>query len=523
MNPQQLIAEIRDQLTGMWRYRWGAIIIAWVVFLCSWVLICNIPPIYGASAQVYVETNSMITPLLRGLTATQDTMDEVQLVSRAILMRPSLEQVARKTNLTQPTDSSAQIEQVVTRLQQNINVSPGWDSTFEIEYWDNSRERAVEVVAAVLDTFVSSSIGNQDDDGQVTEQALQGELRAHEERLLEAETRLADFKKENIGFMPDEYGDYAGRLQAALASVQQVEDQIGLLVERRNALERQLEGAMPVVGGPSGLVCSEQEQINSLSAVFASLRVNYTDRHPRINTLRETIDALEERCAEELLAIQSTGGGSQLSSVLEANPVYQGLSIQLNDAEVQLAELRAAASAQQLKVDQLYADVDKISQVETELVRLNRDYGVIQGRHQELLMRRENLEATQRLEPVTADVQFQQIEPPFAHANPVGPNRELAITLALLIALGAGGGVAFILNQVRPVFFTPVKLERLVGLPVLGVVTAFSTPRLNLRRRFGVFVWFSSCASILVFWVMAVSFANKASELFIGFFAGMSA
>src|SRR5690606_1215219 len=125
------------------------------------------------------------------------------------------------------------------------------------------------------------------------------------------------------------------------------------------------------------------------------------------------------------------------SQPLETNPVYQNLRIQLSNADVELAELRAELRSYEDTIEQLRRDVDKIAQVETELKQLNRDYDVVQARHQELLRRWESLQAKNRLDPVTEQIQFRTIEPPFALAQPIAPNRPLLLAAAFVFALGA--------------------------------------------------------------------------------------
>ena len=139
---------------------------------------------------------------------------------------------------------------------------------------------------------------------------------------------------------------------------------------------------------------------------MSELQVDFTDKHPRIVMLRETIGALQAECEQEREAM---GGVVAIvnpeTNSLDANPVYQSLRLQLSNADVELAALSGALRARQQKVARLRADVDKISVVETELKKLNRDYGVVTTRHQELLRRWETLESKKRLDPVTDKVQ----------------------------------------------------------------------------------------------------------------------
>lgn len=477
----------------MWRYRWWTIGCAWALSLVGWVYVCSIPDVYRASAKVFVDTGSLLRPLMQGLTATTDPMSEVQLMSRAVLTRPNIEKVAYETDLALRAQTPEEMEELVTALQERILVSGGRDNIFTIEYEDFSRDKARDVVAAVLDAFVESAIGNQGDDAEVTERALANEIEVHERRLRDAEETLATFKQENLGYMPGEYGDYYNRLQAAVGRIAATQEQLRQVTQRRDELRRQIDGEEPVFGivpVPQASIanCSRGAHIAELRRQLDELGVNFTAKHPRVVTLEETIAQLEQECRAEMA---SRPASSTLSTDqrLEVNPVYQQLRIQLSTADVELVGLRSRAQAEQAEVERLRRDVDKITEVETQLKQLNRDYTVVQTRHQELIKRWEDLQAKKRLDPVTDNVRYRRIEPPFAQAEPVGPNRPILLSAVLIGALGGALAIAFGLNQLNPVFFSRTSLGRAVKLPVLGAITMILTPEVLARRRLAAWSW----------------------------------
>jgi hypothetical protein len=93
---------------------------------------------------------------------------------------------------------------------------------------------------------------------------------------------------------------------------------------------------------------------------------------------------------------------------------------------------------------------------------------------------------------VTDKAQFRPIDPPFALADPVGPNRQLLFSAVLLLALGAGGAIAFGMNQLHPACFTRRAVRRVMGLPVLGAVSMLLTPAELVRRRMAAVAWVAS-------------------------------
>lgn len=518
MNLQEVIAEVSDYLRGMWRFRWYAVLVTWLAAITGWYTVYTMPNIYEASARVSVDTNSLLPALTKGLTASENLMSEVDLMSKALLTRPNLETVARETDLDLRAKSPQDLEILITGLQRRVDIAGGRDKIFTISYSDADRDKAEDVVSALLNTFVENSLGAQGDDADMTERAIALEMENHEDRLVLAEAALADFKKQNIGYMPDEGADYYSRLQTALSAVAETDRQVRLMRQRRDEISRQLQGETPVFGlvptTPAQMAanCSQAVNLEQLKSELSDLLVAFTEKHPRIVMLRETIKTVEEQCKSELASMPNRPMVDSEGQSLNTNPVYQNLRMQLSEAEVELAALQEHSVSNRMKVARLRADVDKIGQVETDLKRLNRDYGVIRDRHQELLKRWETLQSKKRIDPVTDQVQFNILEPPFAPVRPVAPNRPLFLFGVLIFALGIGAAVALALNLLKPVFFTRHSVSRIAGLPVLGTVSMIMSPDdIGVRKRMTL-VWAGANLALVVLAVFVIAFEQPVSE-----------
>jgi polysaccharide chain length determinant protein (PEP-CTERM system associated) len=514
MNIQELVEVILDHIRGMWRYRWHAVLLAWGLACVGWYMVFTMPSIYEASARVSVDTNSLLPTLTEGLTASENLISEVDLVSKALITRGNIEAVANSTGILQRAQTEDDVEFLISSLQRRVRVSGGNDMIFNISFEDTDRSKARQFVANLLDRFVESSLGAQDDDADITERAIAMEIEDHESRLRQAESDLAEFKKNNIGYMPDDGRDYYGRLQAALADVASTERQIRQLREKRNEIARQIEGEEPVFGlmpvtqAEVNASCSQSGSISQMQGELSLLLVDYTEKHPRVTKLRETIEVMERQCQVELASMSMSATTSPATS-LEQNPVYQNLRMQLSNAEVDLAALQEKLETGKAQVTQLRADVDKIAMVETGLKRLNRDYSVIETRHQELLRRWETLQSKKRLDPVTNKVQFIILEPPFASARPVAPNRTVMLAAVLVFSLGAGVAIAFALNQLRPVFFARQAIYSVTGLPVLGSVSMVMSSSAVAARRRAMALWFGSVGVLIGFTAVFILFEPR--------------
>ncbi len=481
---QDIISQILVMARGAWRYRWLAVIVAWLVAIGGWIAVQFIPDQYRSDTQVYVDTESVLKPLLTGLAVNRDIMTQVGMMQAVMLSRPNLEKVAQKTDLLleakTPREQQAVVDSLARRIRLDRPPGPGMRNTFEVSFTDNDPQVAYKVVRTLLDTFMEDSLGVKRDDSEVAQRFLEAQIREYEGRLTEAEQRLAEFKQQNVGLLPGSGGNYYQRLETELNTLQRMQQIYAQIQTRRDELARQLSGEEPMFGLMGGSIESSpiDGQIARFKAQRDQLLLQYTEKHPQVQSLNQTIEQLEEEKRAGATVSQSvappgaTPDEQGIARSLDMNPVYQNLRIQLSQADADLAEMRGQIGAQQGLVNDLRSRVDAIPEIEAELVRLNRDYEVNKTQYDTLAQRLESARISQDAEQSSENVKFRIIEPPAVPFEPSGPKRLALDTLVLLAALGAGIGLAVLLAQMHPTFTSRDVLEKVTGIPVLGSVTA---------------------------------------------------
>jgi len=486
---EQIIGQILTILRGAWRYRWWGVLVAWLVATVGWVAVQTVPDTFEARTQVYVDTQSVLQPLLEGLAVDRDIGGQVAMMQSVMLSRPNLEKVAKKTDLLVSAKSRTEEEAIVDALADRVQLSTftggrgarAATNRFVVTFEDSDPNRAFKVVQAVLDTFMEDTLGLKRTDSDVAQRFLRSQLADYETRLFEAEQRLAAFKQQNVGLLPGgSRGDYYTRLEAEMATLQQMQSRQRQLTERRNELQRQLEGEEPTYGLMGSADGSPiDQQIAGFQAQIDELLLKYTDRHPQIAALKETIARLEkEKLQGAKISPSVAPPGAGISSdealvrSLDMNPVYQNLRLALSQADADLAELRGQLGAQQAQVADLRSKVEAVPEIEAELTRLSRDYDVNKAQYETLLKRLESAKISEQADASSDTVKFRVIEPPFKPLAPVGPNRPLMSTVVLLAALLFGAAFAVFMAQIRPTFSTRDTLQSITGLPVLGSVSA---------------------------------------------------
>lgn len=512
---RNLIFDIERYARGMWRFRWRAVVAIWIVGVLGLVWVYSLPSTYRASARVYVDTENAIRPLLQGIAAPADVMSEVTVVTREMVSRPNLADVARNTGLQHRAKTQDEFEQLLVSLGNRIGVSGTRENIYSISYADIDRQMAVSVVDSLVTTFVQKSLGGSKTESNQAQQFLREQIAEYERRLTDAENKLADFKRKNVAVMPGKGGDYFSRLQAARTELSATEAMLKVANERRQELNRQIEGEEPTFGimsanseSPTPARDSSSPKIRELEAQLEDLRLRYTDKHPRIGQLIETIETLKKQQQDQQNLVHADDQNSPprlpAYQQLDLNPVYQNMRILLTNTEVEIASLRTQRAQQRAAIDELQRLVDTVPQVEAELVRLNRDYEVVKANHDQMLRQLESALIGEDAVASIDDIQFRVIDPPFASTKPVGPQRKLLVIGTLFVALGVGIALMLLSNIVDPVFFSGRSVTAVTGLPVLGTVSRSMTPEQidsSRKQRFGV----ALALSTFIFTVSAIA------------------
>jgi polysaccharide chain length determinant protein (PEP-CTERM system associated) len=503
---QDTVAQLLSYVLGIWRHRWVALVVAWMIAIAGWAYVARMPESYVATARVNVDTSSLLGPLMRGLTVSPNANERIAMMSRTLLSRPNLERLARMTDLDLEVQTEAQRDAMIRRLQSSISLSGtrGNNSLYSISVTHPDRETARRLTQSLIAVFIETSTSNQNIDNSQAQGFLNQQIAESEARLIEAENRLADFQRANVDLLPGERGDYYSRLRQSRANLQEARLQLRELQNRRSELTRQLEGEDPVFigGGASGPVNSALDaRIQAMRVQLDSMMTRYTERHPEIRRLEGLIAQLEEEKRLEYEAARSDSLNSGVG--MSTSPVYQGMRSLLAETQAQVAALEVRVAEFEDRVEDLESKVNQIPDIEAQLTQLDRDYNVINRQHQQLLERRESARLSDDLQRNAGDVTFRVVDPPFVPLQPSQPNKPLLNAGVLVVALGGGGALALLLTLLHPIVTDARMLAQSTGLPLLGSVTYVKSGAEVRRARLGLAAFVACLCCLLLAFVVA--------------------
>ena len=141
----------------LWRQKWVAIGIAWVVCTAGWIAVAFIPTRYESSSRVFVNADPLLTPLLHGLAADTNPLRHVDFLQRTLLSRPNLEQVVHLTDLDAALTTPAQKDALYRQLANGVNVRSITPNLMTISYRDSDPQVAKNVVQSLLTIFAEKT------------------------------------------------------------------------------------------------------------------------------------------------------------------------------------------------------------------------------------------------------------------------------------------------------------------------------------------------------------------------------
>ncbi len=491
---EDLLSQMLLLIRGVWKYRWIAVAAMWLVALGGWTKVFLLPNDFQTSARVFVDTQTILKPLLAGMTSVPNIEQQVSIMSRTLLSRPNIERVMRMVDLDVRGRTAREQEAVVENLMTNIKISgTSTNDIYTITYSQHDPRVVRDVVQALLTIFVEGSFKGKSGDSARAVQFIDEQIKSYEERLVAAENSVKEFKLRHAGLLPRQGVDYTAQLAIAADALGAARLELAEAEQSRAAIQAQISGE-PKLGSSTRQVAGRNpeldERIAAVNKNLDALLMQYTDLHPDIVAARRLLTQLEARKIEESKFADSDPGRNY-------SPMLQQLKVALTEADAKIAAIKVRVQEYSARHERLREQSNAVPEVESQLAQLNRDYEINKVNYEQLISKREAAKLSGQLSSTTEMMTFKIIDPPFLPIAPVGPNRMLLYSVVMLAALVSGLGIATAISQARPTFAGPGAMRELTGLNVLGTVTMNWTDLEQRRRHRGQYLFGVACAGLL--------------------------
>ena len=218
---QDLVKQLIAIARGMWEFRWNGLITAWVMAVLGAIVVWRLPDQFEAAARVWVDTDSILKPLMSGLAVQPNIDQQITMLSRTLISRPNLERLVRMADLDLKDQSKGDQDALIEKLQKGIEIrTAGGANLYAMAYRDAEPEKAKRVIQSMVSIFVESGLGASRKDTDSAKTFLNEQIKSYEAKLEEAEARLKEFRLRNIDRQGAEGKDATVRLGEVTAQLE---------------------------------------------------------------------------------------------------------------------------------------------------------------------------------------------------------------------------------------------------------------------------------------------------------------
>jgi polysaccharide chain length determinant protein (PEP-CTERM system associated) len=488
---QSIQEKAQPLLRGMWPYRWFGIGAAWIVCIGGWIAVALLPTQYESRARVYINVDTVLTPLLKGLAPDADPERQVEFMQRTLLSRPNLEEAAHLVGLD--VDTPGKKAALFNQLGDDIHIEAVTKNLLAISYRDSSPATAKSVVDALLTIFAEKTTGNRRKEMDSAEQFLDNEIVTYQAQLRTLELRRAELNRQYPELLPVDTN--GSRFDRANNDVAVLRLQLSDAIANRDSLQKQLASVPPMltVARPPPVVVDAAGRANSPAALLdqaekhlAALRLKYTEDYPDIVAARREVAQLKEEAKKPS---RSAGHGGETKTEI-ANRVYDQLKVKAVDTESAVDSIQRKLTLAEAELARIRKAMQAAPDVVTRAQDLERNYGVLKAAYEALVQRRQAAQIADAANTTAGQIEFRIIDPPVLPVDPASPNRPLYNSVILLIGLAAGLAGPVGLWQLDRSVGTIAQLRNF-GPPILGSVSRWATEetrRRSLRQVAGICV-----------------------------------
>ena len=477
-----------EYLKGVWVKKRYIMICTWIICPIGFYNIAALPDVYQSSARVYVDTRSVLAPMLRGLALQSNPEQEVAMMVRTLLTRPNLEIIARESDLDVMTTNDDEYQDLITSLGRNIKLrKAGRQNLYTISFRHLDPEMSRTVVQKTLDLFVEGTKGNNRKETDSANQFIDDQIAEYEIRLLDAEQRLVNYKRKYSTLLPNQgsflnnFANVGKLLEQTRLTIKETVQKIVSLSGRINDNKSQTPDSSVRAFDNSSLITTRYDsRIKTLEGRLDQLMLKYTELHPDVIETKNLLDSLTSARKQEIEEFLATDKGERPEQI---GSMANELKLEISRLESQVASLRVREADYSKKMEGLKQKIDFVPQAEAERTALDRDYGITKRKYEGLLNRRESSDLARKADISSDGVQFRILDAPRVPKNPSGSDRPLKYSMMLIFGFAAGVGLAFVINLLNPVLVKASQLTALTSYPVLGAVSHLNKAYILKMKR----------------------------------------
>ena len=439
-----------------------------------------LPKKYTSQTLILVQQPSVPSDIVRPV-VTEDLNHRLASMQEQILSRTRLEPIIEKFGLYPEIHGKVHIEELVEQLRTSITVTPlvsmpGTQNQslpgFYVNVTFNNPQLGQQICTEITSMFMEQNARALEQQAAQTTSFLTQQLAEAKAKLDAQDGRLAQFKRQYLGSLPEEEQTNLSLLMGMNSQLEANTQTLSRAQQDKifnesvlNQQQANWEASQAMRGrNPETL----EQQLNALQDQLTVLQTRYTPEHPDIIKLKNSIEQMKKRLAEEPQANSLASG--KAPTPRSEPPQIQQLRAKLRQDELNIAELTRRQTQIQNQIEVLQARVQASPVVEQQLKEMTRNYQSALEFYNELLKKSNNSEMAKDLQHQQEGEQFRVLDPPSLPDKPSFPKKPTFLGGGLGAGFALGVGILGLIAISDKAIHTERDVELCLKLPVLGLI-----------------------------------------------------
>jgi protein tyrosine kinase modulator len=460
----------------------------------------------------------------------QQMSDRINSMAQTILSRTVLTTIINSFGLYQRERSRMPIEDVVEQMKRAIQIQPVASPTgtvdripaFAVSFSYDNRLTAQRVVQDLVSRFIDENIRNRSNATFQTTQFMKDELDDAKKELDAAEDKLAAYRMQNNGRLPDQVDSnmrqltalqaQASYLSARISSVNQeklqMESNIRIFKDQLANLNKDATQLQNAPDRKSPELLDAEKDLSTSQDQLVLLRQHYKDTFPDVQSAIARVAGARKKVQE----VQAADAAKKTDTPT-ATPAGQQTVRESRDIEASIRRFQSALEARDLDLQdntkQLKAVNDAIKGFEGRMSTiplgekqysdLLRDRDLVKERFVDLSGKLGKAEIAQEMEGRKQGETLELLDPASLPTTPTQPKRPTVILLGAAFGLVLGIGIAGV-REMKDTSLKNLKdVRAYTQMPILGSVPLLENDFVvRRRRRLAWLGWTTACLAAAV-------------------------
>ena len=404
-----------------------------------------------------------------------------------VLSTPRLQPIIEKLNLYPDQRGKASMDDLIGQLQKAITVkllepmagSYGRAPGFHVSVTFAQPEQAQQICNEVTSMFMEQNAQRRMEQSQKTTEFMGQELQVAKAKLDEQDAKLAQFKRQYLGTLPEEEQSNLSLLEgmntqlaAATQAVSRAQEDKAI---NETLLSQQEASWKATLNGGLQNPDTVEQQLAYLQQQLSTMLLRYTPDYPDVIKLKSQIESLKKQIAAD--QGPKTPPTVSTTAKLHEPAQLQELRTRVKQDDLNIEDLTKRQHQIQDQIRVLEGRVQASPMVEQQYKELTRDHDTAQGIYNDLLRKQSDSSIAKDLEHQQESEVFQELDPPSYPSTPSFPKLILFLPGGLAAGLALGAAILYLLAMLDTAMYSERDVENGLKLPVL-----VSVPDLNVAN-----------------------------------------